>query len=290
MSALFNLGKKPRRDDAVRPVVTYRHVLTSQAMTVMNPLRVIAHCDIDAAYAQFEMIRLGIPEDQPVCVQQWWGLIAVNYPARKFGITRHMDVNEAKKRCPHLQTVHVATYRDGDTEPGYWGEGDPKHHKVSLDPYRRESTKILAVFKRLVGDAGEVEKASIDEAYLDQTGLVLQEILKRHPHLNTVPEDAPFALDTPLPLPPPITWDPLSNIFPLRGDNGGNVNAEADGDGYDGLVEEELAGGWEDYALSVGAEIMGRIRAEVKRELGYTCSAVSLFPFTRYRSRAFSRR
>ncbi len=57
--------------------------------------------------------------------------IAVNYPARKFGITRHMDVsvlglassrkisssnsescvqvNEAKKRCPHLQTVHVAT-------------------------------------------------------------------------------------------------------------------------------------------------------------------------------------
>ena len=35
MSALFNLGKKPKRDDSVRPVVTYRHVLTPQAMTVM---------------------------------------------------------------------------------------------------------------------------------------------------------------------------------------------------------------------------------------------------------------
>ena len=80
--------------------------------------------------AEFEMVRLGIAEDQPVCVQQWTGLIAVNYPARKFGITRHMDVScaqnrflritfltdifncqvhEAKKKCPHLQTIHVAT-------------------------------------------------------------------------------------------------------------------------------------------------------------------------------------
>ena len=101
----------------------------------------------------------------------------------------------------------------------------------------------------------------------------MQEILNRHPHIGTLPEDAPFGLDTPLPPPPPITWDPLSNIFPLRGDSGTAV-AE-DGDGYDGLADEEAAGGWEDYALSVGAEIMGRIRAEVKRELGYTCSAVS---------------
>lgn len=89
--------------------VTYRHLLSPQAMTTSNPLRVIAHCDIDAAYAQFEMVRLNLPPDQPVCVQQWSGLIAVNYPARKFGITRHMDVHEAKKKCPHLQTVHVAT-------------------------------------------------------------------------------------------------------------------------------------------------------------------------------------
>lgn len=120
------------------------------------------------------------------------------------------------------------------------------------------------------------EKASIDEAYLDLTGLAMQEILKRHPHISSVPEDAPFGLDTPLPPPPPITWDPLSNIFPLRGDNG--KPTEGDGDGYDGLIaDEEAVGGWEDYALSVGAEIMGNIRAEVKRELGYTCSAVSVW-------------
>lgn len=65
-----------------------------------------------------------------VGVQQWQGLIAINYPARKFGITRHMTVSnwicfavyttiftiwllikadEAKKKCPSLMTVHVAT-------------------------------------------------------------------------------------------------------------------------------------------------------------------------------------
>ena len=42
--------------------------------------------------------------------------------------------------------VHVATYRIGDPEPGYWEGAKPETHKVSLDPYRRESLKILKVF------------------------------------------------------------------------------------------------------------------------------------------------
>lgn len=37
------------------------------------------------------------------------GLIAVNYPARASGITRHMRVHEARQKCPQLQTVHVQT-------------------------------------------------------------------------------------------------------------------------------------------------------------------------------------
>jgi DNA polymerase eta len=115
------------------------------------------------------------------------------------------------------------------------------------------------------------EKASIDEAYIDLTALVIKEILHRHSHINTVPADAPFGLDTPLPLPPPIVWDSTSNIFPIRGD--APRADDGDGDGYDGPEEEEM-GGWEDYALSIGAVLMGQIRAEVKRELGYTCSAV----------------
>lgn len=99
-----------------------------------NPLRTIVHIDIDAAYAGMEMSRLGIPWDSdiPVCVQQWQGLIAVNYPARKFGITRHESPASALEKCPHLTMVHCATYGPGDTEPSY-NHSDPKPetHKVS---------------------------------------------------------------------------------------------------------------------------------------------------------------
>jgi DNA polymerase eta len=42
--------------------------------------------------------------------------------------------------------VHVATYREGATEAGYYEGAIPETHKVSLDPYRRESLKILKVF------------------------------------------------------------------------------------------------------------------------------------------------
>ena len=44
-------------------------------------------------------------------VQQWNGLIAVNYPAREFGITRHESPAEALKKCPNIMLVHCATYR-----------------------------------------------------------------------------------------------------------------------------------------------------------------------------------
>lgn len=43
-------------------------------------------------------MRLGISKDQPLAVQQWDGLIAVNYPARAAGIARHERINEALKK------------------------------------------------------------------------------------------------------------------------------------------------------------------------------------------------
>lgn len=125
------------------------------------------------------MARLGLPSSIPLAVRQWNGLvrpdlllflyttlhmlilahslqIAVNYAARAFGITRHESPIEAVKKCPALVMVHVATYRGGDTEPGYW-EGDdvlPTTHKVSLDPYRRESLKIIKVFSEFCSIVG----------------------------------------------------------------------------------------------------------------------------------------
>lgn len=65
-------------------------------------------------------------------VRQWDALIAVNYPARKFGITRMAKVADALKKCPELVVVHVATYKEGDPEPGYWDKPDTRTHKVSV--------------------------------------------------------------------------------------------------------------------------------------------------------------
>lgn len=40
-----------------------------------NPLRCISHIDIDSAYAAMESVRLGIPHEVPLAVQQWKGLV-----------------------------------------------------------------------------------------------------------------------------------------------------------------------------------------------------------------------
>lgn len=125
------------------------------------------------------------------------------------------------------------------------------------------------------------EKASIDEAYLDLSLLTVQEILRRQPELATVPADAPLGLDTPLPAPPKIDWAQAGNVVPLDGqkrDEGGGedaVKAEEEEEKIKESLEEEVDG-WGDVALAIGAELMGKIRAEVRSKLGYTCSAVSL--------------
>jgi DNA polymerase eta len=51
---------------------TYRQLSQLASYNTSNPLRVIAHIDLDAFYAQCEMVRLGVPRDQPLAVQQWY--------------------------------------------------------------------------------------------------------------------------------------------------------------------------------------------------------------------------
>lgn len=115
----------------LNPVITYRH-LHSHNLGVKDPLRVVSLCDSDAFYAACEHLRLGIDPEKPLVVLQWQALIAVNYPARKYGISRMDKLQDAKKRCPQLEVVHVATYKEGEAEPGYWENPDTLTHKVRL--------------------------------------------------------------------------------------------------------------------------------------------------------------
>ncbi|TFK49546.1 DNA/RNA polymerase [Heliocybe sulcata] len=257
---------KPSADDFddLTPNITYRH-LHAQHFGPKDPLRVIALCDSDAFYAACEQIRLGVDPAIPLVVRQWDSLIAVNYPARKFGISRMDRWDDALKKCPKLKIVHVATYKEGDAEPGYWEKPDTRTHKVSLDHYRRESVKIYNMFKEGLPGA-EIEKASIDEAFIDFTRPVREKLLERFPYLAKVPEDAPDGLDSPLPQPPAISWDGLGTVVPLHPTTG-NDDVEAE------QLEDDSLTTWSDVALSIAAEMMGRVRADIHTKLGYTLSA-----------------
>lgn len=67
-SSPMSAGEPRRR----KSKFTYRQLSQLTLSATSCPLRVIAHVDLDAFYAQCEMVRLGIKEDQPLAVQQWW--------------------------------------------------------------------------------------------------------------------------------------------------------------------------------------------------------------------------
>lgn len=254
------------------PIVTYRHLLSAGSLTPSNPLRVIAHCDVDAAYAQFEAQRLGIDSfSVPLAVQQWSGLIAIGYKAREFGINRHCDIIKAKELCPDIMAVHVQTIAPGDSEPGYHPNPKPETHKVSLDPYRRESRKILATFKATC-PLGQVEKASIDESYFDLTLEVRKSILHNYPHLKKPPETAK-GMDEPLPAPPLIEWDHCGELMPIKklDEDGQQIK---DQDEFIPSQEHQLINPtWTDVALAHGAILMTKVRKAVLEQNGYSTSA-----------------
>lgn len=68
-----------------------------------------------------EHVRLGIPTPTPLAVQQWDGLIAINYAARKFGVKRGDRTEAARRKCPQITLVHVETIDTDDAQVG--GDG-----------------------------------------------------------------------------------------------------------------------------------------------------------------------
>ncbi|PWY96426.1 sister chromatid cohesion protein [Aspergillus sclerotioniger CBS 115572] len=257
---------------------TYRHLQLLRQGNTATPLRVIAHVDLDAFYAQCEMVRLETPRTVPLAVQQWDSLIAINYPARSFGITRMISAGEAKKLCPEIILQHVATFREG--EGGTWAYRDDAFKrintdKVCLDPYRAESRKILKVMKEelsrwhqeLAGDrqgtgslspiqqAG-LEKASVDEVFIDLSPLVHAVLLQRFPELRANPPGDDRI--TPLPIPPTtaLEWNAEDCLIDLD-------ENETEVDDPD----------WDDIAMLIGSEIVRSVRTAVWEQLSYTCSA-----------------
>ncbi|KAF2843219.1 DNA/RNA polymerase [Patellaria atrata CBS 101060] len=236
---------------------TYKHLSLLSQYSTASPLRVVAHIDLDAFYAQCEMVRLDVQPDQPLAVQQWQGLIAINYPARKYGLTRHVTATEARKICPELIMQHVATWKEGDEKWAYH-EDAWKHmgtHKVSLDPYRMESRKILKTIKDSLPDTQRVEKASIDEVFLDLSKHVYDLLLERYPELRGPPPYDDATENLPRPTTTALDWqtDALIDL---------DITASEDDDPD-----------WDDIAILIGSEIVRNVRKNIYDFLHYTCSS-----------------
>jgi DNA polymerase-4 len=113
------------------------------------PQRWIAHMDLDAFFASCEQRDDPALRGRPVVVGARPGqrgvVAAASYEARRYGIRSAMPIAEAARRCPH------AVYLRPD-----------------LEKYRRVSRQVFEVLGTLTPS---VETASIDEAYLDVSGL-----------------------------------------------------------------------------------------------------------------------
>lgn len=107
----------------------------------------ICHIDMDAFFASIEQLDDPSLRDRPVVVGNGLrGVVsAASYEARRFGVHSAMPVSTARRLCP--EAIFVSGRRER---------------------YREVSHKVMTVLHDF---SPYVEPASIDEAYLDATGL-----------------------------------------------------------------------------------------------------------------------
>jgi DNA polymerase-4 len=105
--------------------------------------------DLDAFFASCEQLEHPEYQGRPVAVGALPGhrgvVAAASYEARRFGIRSAMPVSEAYRRCP-----------------------DAVFLRPDMEKYRRVSRQVFQILETITPT---VEAASIDEAYLDVSGL-----------------------------------------------------------------------------------------------------------------------
>jgi DNA polymerase-4 len=112
--------------------------------------RVVFHVDMDAFFASVEQRDFPEYRGKPVIVgappDRRGVVCAASYEARKFQVRSAMPSRTAAKLCP--QGIFVA----------------PR-----MDAYRIESEQIMSIFAKYTT---QLERVSVDEAYLDLSGVI----------------------------------------------------------------------------------------------------------------------
>ena len=110
--------------------------------------RSIAHFDLDAFYVQVEYLRNAKLRGKPIAVggQSDRGVISTcSYEARRFGVHSAMPVRLAKRLCPELLII-----------------------KGDMENYSKFSALVTDIIR---SEVPLFEKSSIDEFYIDMTGM-----------------------------------------------------------------------------------------------------------------------
>ena len=248
-----------------------------------NSARVVCHIDMDCFYVQVEIGLNPNLKGRPVAVSQYnpfgdlktvrpmdnriqisnGSLIAVSYEARASGVKRNMRGNDAKAVCPDLLLVQVPT----------------NHGKADLTIYREAGAKVVQVLSKVIKSA-VIEKASIDEVYLDVTE---EATLRRN---RDASDPNRFAAALLLARQSVLAGEDkqemmMSKSSLSRGHAGTSGCGVMETDSVQGNESADLRSWFdkphfmwdeEDLLLMYGAVILGELRAEVTRRLGYTCS------------------
>ncbi|CAG0921390.1 unnamed protein product [Notodromas monacha] len=216
--------------------------------------RIVTLIDMDCFYVQVEEKLNPEVKGTPAVVVQYkpyrgGGIIAVNYEARAKGIKRggtHGD--DAKKICPEVHIFQIPEVRG----------------KADLTRYRDASKDV---FKVLTSFSDCVERASIDEAYIDLTDIVEK-------RLKDVRDSGVKLRDY-------LCAEKFGNTFASGCDGGigvwlNKVLPSEESDEDDEMIDGDEASEREfsDHVrLTMGALFVEEMRAAVFEATGFRCSA-----------------
>ncbi|OZC08458.1 hypothetical protein X798_04519 [Onchocerca flexuosa] len=221
----------------------------------MEKRRIIALIDMDCFYVQVEQRLQPHLYGKPVAVVQHssannrgGGLLAVSYEARSFGIKRGMFGEQAKALCPDLTLCYVPIGEYID--------------KADITRYRDASAEVFKVLhefdSRII-----VERASVDEAYLDLSALVQNIFETTNPSTKYGKSNA-------------MDLFPTTHVA-----DGADVNDEKIADWkYDRteslhsfLSEACETKDERKLKLIIGAHLIEQIRSDIKENTAFNCSA-----------------
>ncbi|XP_035411621.1 DNA polymerase eta isoform X1 [Cygnus atratus] len=206
--------------------------------------RVVALVDMDCFFMQVEQRFDPQLRGRPCAVVQYnkWqggGIIAVSYEARSFGVARGMWATEARALCPELLLARVPEARG----------------KADLSRYREASAEVMEVLSRFAA----IERASIDEAYLDLTGSARERLRELRGR--------------------PLGAELLPTTFVQGLPAGPDPQHAAKEELRERGVQEWLASlsfdspDCPDLQLTMGAVIVEEMRVAVEKATGFRCSA-----------------